>query len=285
MKLNIAYAFLASLATLALGSCSEGKYWNEPDNYGSEVAFTKPAVEIKVGSGEEAPSSYVVTLNRTNSDAAQTVDVNFTTSDPDVLSGEPTVTFEAGKNTADYVINIGSLVPGLTYTATISVENPEDSFVHVDSQNLSFSFSISSELTWTSAGTAQVTSLSWVDGETGTVAVEEGNWPVAGQRLFRLIDVYHVLEPDYAEAGTELRFLTDDAGNALEMFQAWTYIGETYDGEYCMFGCPAQYGCSFTNSGNDYIMDGVIGTAASLTGSVTPGWYETLEFVWNCPAK
>lgn len=288
MKINIKNFLMAAAAVLVLCSCSEGKYWTEPADKGDVVAFAKPAATVSVSPTGQAPSSYTVTLYRSQTASEQTVNVEFTPSESaaDVLSGASSVTFKAGENTADYVISIGSLIPGMNYSAKLSVTNPENALTHVNSQNLSFTFSISQALSWTAAGEAAVQSSNWVGNETPmNVKVEEGNWPIAGQRLFRLIDVYYVLEPEYAEQGTELRFFTDDDGNALELFQAWTYMGEMYDDEYCFFGCPAQYGGQFISEGNEYLMQGVIGTAASLTGDVAPGWYENLYFVWDCPAK
>lgn len=279
---------MAAAAVLVLGSCSEGQYWTEPADKGDVVAFAKPAATVAVSPTGQAPASYTVTLYRSQAAGEQTVNVDFTPSKSaeGVLSGASSVTFKAGENTADYVISIGSLIPGMNYSAKLSVTIPESALTHVNTQNLSFTFSISQALSWTPAGEAAVQSTNWVgNADPMNVKIEEGNWPIAGQRLFRMIDVYYTLEPQYAEKGTELRFFTDDAGNALELFQNWSYIGEQGDGEYYFFGCPAQYGGQFISQGNEYLMQGVIGTAASLTGAVTPGWYENIYFVWDCPAK
>lgn len=281
-----AYAILATIAALTLGSCSEGKYWNEPDNMGEVVAFTKSTVQLSVAADAEAPESYDVVLYRSQADKELTVPVTFATDYPDVIKGSgESVTFEAGHNTAVYTIHIGALTPGVPFSATLEVSNPEDSFIHVDQDNLTFSFSITQALSWKSAGTARLSSSTWVEGVTATVNIEEGNWPVAGQRLFRIVDPYYSLEPDVATKGGELRFFTDDAGVALGMFQAWTFMNEENDGEYYFFGCPAAYGGSFTSEGNNYVMNGVIGYSDSENGPVSPGWYETLSFVWQCPAK
>ena len=287
MNTKLAYASLAIVAALSLGSCTEGQYWNDPESKGQAVAFAKPAVDISVPADGKAPATYEVTLSRTSSEKALTIPVKFATEQPDVLSAPDEVTFEAGKSTATYVIKIGSLMPGLQYSATVTPE-VEEGFTHVDSKNQSFSFNISQLLIWKSAGTASVTSTTWVENVTADVAVEEGNWPVAGQRLFRLVDTYLALEPAEVgvEKGADIRFLTDDSGKALDMFQAWSYIGENDSTNgYYFFGCPAAYGGSFTSEGNKYVMAGVIGYSASLDGAVTPGWYEDLIFVWDCPAK
>lgn len=284
MKIKIVYAFMATLSLLSLGSCKEGRYWDEPADMGEFVAFAKPSVAINVAPTDNAPDSYEVTLSRSKAAGEQTVNVEMTTDYPEVFSGDKTVTFKAGESTATYVIHIATpITPGVSYSVKLAVSNPEDSFVHVDSNNLSFQLSLSQSLKWTSAGEATVTSLSWVEGVSGKVAVEEGNWPVAGERLFRLVDVYFTLEPDYAVSGTNIPFIVDDSGKAVRMFQAWSAMGETNDGDALYFGCPAAYGGSFTNEGNIYTMDGVVGYQDG--DGVSPGWYETLVFEYDMPAK
>ena len=283
---KISYAIMASVAILTLGSCSEGQYWNEPADKGNVVAFTKPAVNLSIAADATAPSSYEVTINRSQSQSEQTVDVTFETKDTKVLSGPSSVTFKAGENTATYVITIGEIIPGVNYAATLSVKNPEDALTHVAADNLKFNFNLTQQLTWTAAGTASVTETLFSQGAFSVdMQVEEGNWPVAGQRLFRISNLYHNFFPEDMESGTELRFYTDDEGNALSMYQPWSYIGYVEDGEYFFFGCPAAYGGSFTNEGNVYIMNGVAGTAGTLTGEVSPAYYDTIAFQWDCPAK
>lgn len=286
MKLNIKSAFVAAAALFSLASCSEGQYWTEPADKGQVIAFAKPAATVSVGASGTAPESYTVTVYRSQTAGDLEVPVTFTSNNTEVLNGPASVSFKNGENTADYTISIGSLIPGMSYTAKLGVNIPDGTITHPATTNLSFTFSISQALSWTEAGEASLQSTNWVGNEEPvTVKVEEGNWPVAGERLFRLIDVYYVLEPEYAESGTEIRFYTDDAGNALRMANEWSYMGEVNDGEYCFFGCPAAYGGQFISEGNEYLMQGVVGTAASLTGEVSPGWYENLYFTWNCPAK
>ncbi|MDE5872119.1 MAG: hypothetical protein K2H22_09280, partial [Muribaculaceae bacterium] len=265
MKINIKSTFAAAVAVLSLASCSEGQYWTEPADKGQVIAFVKPAATISVGATATAPESYTVTLYRSQTAGDLEVPVTFS-NDTTIFTAPSSVTFKNGENSAEYTFSIGSLIPGMTYTTKLGVKVPEGTITHPDSRNLSFTFTISQALTWTAAGEAGVISTGWVGNEEPVnVKVEEGNWPVAGERLFRLVDVYYTLEPEYAEPGTELRFYTDDAGNALRMASAWSYMGEMNDGEYCFFGCPAQYGCQFISDGNEYLMQGVVGTSASLT--------------------
>lgn len=277
---------MAATALVVLASCSEGQYWTEPDNLGEVVVFAKPAVQVSVDPSETAPTSYTVTVNRSNSNGELTVPVTLTTADSDVLSGPSSVTFANGSYSADYVISIGTITPGVTYSASLAVTQPsDDTLLDPDSQNLKFSFSITQELVWTKVGTTVVTSVDWAYGDSGEVVIEEGSWPVEGERLFRLLDVYYAIEPDYAVEGTELRFFTDNDGNALRMAEDWSNIGEYSTGYgYWWFGCPAKYGCSFYNDGNNYVMYGVLGYGEDAS-DVTAYDYETLTFEWNCPAK
>lgn len=288
MNIKTAYALMATTAILALSSlssCKEGKYWDEPGDPGQVVGFAKPAATVTVDADAKAPETYDVTISRSKTVGDLTVDVTLTSDNGDVFTGEKTVTFKDGEPRAVYTIHIGDIMPGVQYAVKLSVPEQKGSLTHVDPNNLTFTLNLSQNLKWTDAGTATVTSLNWVENVTGEVKVEEGNWPVAGQRLFRLIDVYEVLEPDVAEPGADIRFLTDNDGRAIDMFTAWSYMGENSDGEYYFFGCPAEYGGSFTNEGNNYVMTGIVGTSDSLTGEVEPGWYETLTFTWACPTR
>lgn len=285
MKINIKSTFAAAVAVLSIASCSEGQYWTEPADKGQVIAFVKPAETITVAPTGTAPDSYTVTVYRSQTAGDLEVPVSFS-NDTTIFNAPSSVTFKNGENSAKYTFSIGSLIPGMTYATKIGVKVPEGTITHPDSRNLTFTFTISQALIWTAAGEAAIMSTNWVGNEEPVnVKVEEGNWPIAGERLFRLVDVYYTLEPEYAEPGTELRFYTDDAGNALRMGSEWSYMGETNDGEYYFFGCPAQYGGQFVSEGNEYLMQGVVGTAASLTGAVSPGWYENLYFIWDCPAK
>lgn len=289
MKTNISYAILAATAILTLGSCSEGQYWTEPADKGAVVAFAKPALSMSVPAKETAPDSYEVTLYRSQTNGDATVNVTFTTATPDVLKGNGTsVTFANGENTAKYIISIGDLMPGVNYSASLAVEQPKDILTQVDPSNLKFSFQISQQQSWTPAGKAGVLESTIIGNESPVeMQVEEGNWPIAGQRLFRITNLYYNLypNPDVFEEGTEIRFFTDDQGKALNLFSAWSYTGYIEDGEYFYFGCPAAYGSTFTNEGNVYVMNGILGTAASKGGEVSAAYYETITFEWACPAK
>lgn len=285
MKLHKIAASLFVLAAVAFSSCSEGQYWEEPGDTGSYCAFPKPATTLSIPAADTMPTSYDVTVTRNNAGAEASFPITFKSSSP-LLSGPSSVTFAPGQTQATYTISIASgAKAGVTYSATLEINNGEDPTVTVPAANLKYTFTISQVLVlnWQPAGTAATISESWV-GNTDTVniPVEEAvNWPVDGQRRMRLVSPYWYLEPEYADEGANIEFFVDSDYNALSMYATYQYIGETSDGDYYFFGCPANYGGSFTNQGNVYIMDGVMGYAASPTGSPAAGWYETLVFEWT----
>lgn len=287
MKLkNIKLSF-AALATLMLASCSEGQYWDGPSDPGAVYAFPKPTETVSIPADASVPSTYEVTMMRNTSAGAVTVPVTFTSNSP-LLTGDSSVSFADGSKEAKYVINIaGGVKAGLTYTATVQLAAPENSIVDVDPSNLTYTLNLSQVLVlqWTANGEAYTYS-GWAGNETPVaIPVDEAtNWPIEGQRLMRLVSPYWFLEPDYCEEGYNIQFYLDADGNADGMYQTYTYIGESSDGEYYFFGCPASYGSSFYNEGNIYVMDGIMGYASSPTaaaGAVSAGWYETIQFQWT----
>lgn len=288
MKLNNIKLSFAALAALALASCSEGQYWDGPSDPGAVYAFPKPAETVSVEADASMPTSYEVTVMRNTSAGAVTVPVTFSSTSP-LLTGESSVSFADGQNKASYYINIASGVKaGVTYSATLTLTKPENSIVEVDSQNLTFTLNISQVLVlkWVDNGEAYTYSSTWVGNDTPiAIPVQEAtNWPVDGQRLMRLVSPYWYLEPEYCDEGYSIQFYLDAEGNAAGMYQTYTYIGEYSDGDYYFFGCPANYGSSFYNQGDIYVMDGIMGYASSPTasaGAVTAGWYETLQFQWT----
>ena len=151
MKFNIKNAFMAAAAVLVLGSCSEGKYWNEPADKGQVIAFVKPAESITLAATDNM-DSFTLKVNRSQAGGDLDVPVTFTTKAAGVLSGPASVSFKSGEYVADYTISIGDLVPGESYTATIEVPVPEGTITVPDARNLKYTFSITKTLSWTSLG-------------------------------------------------------------------------------------------------------------------------------------
>lgn len=278
------YKFAATAALLAAvtTSCSEGQYWDEPGNVPTVCAFPKTAATLNIPASDPIPSSYDVTITRNNAGGSVTVPVTFTSSSP-LLSGPASITFSDGATSAAYTISIADgAKAGLTYSATISLEANEE--MQLPDANRTFTFNLSKVLVldWQPAGTAHTYS-DWAGNEAPVaIPVEEAvNWPIDGERRMRLISPYWYLEPAYAEEGHNIEFLLTTEGNAKAMYQAWQYMGEINEGDYLFFGCPANYGGYFRNQGDVFVMNGIVGYAASMTGSVSPGWDETMQFQWT----
>lgn len=283
------YKFAASLALLAavLTSCSEGKYWDDVDVAVSYCSFPKSAVTVSVPATEAIPSTVDITVTRNSNQGEETFPVSFKSSSP-LITGPASVTFPAGQSETSYTLSLApGLKAGINYTASLALTKPEGCVVTLPDANMACNFTISKVLVldWQPAGKALLQSLNWVEGVSVEVPVQEAvNYPADDRRLIRLESPYWYLEPDYAEQGANIQFFVDPDGNALGMYSTFQYIGE-YDSDngYFYFGCPSNYGGSFTNKGDVYTMAGVIGTAAKLNAAakdVEAGWYETLQFKW-----
>lgn len=149
MKVLKSYVALAAGALVALSSCSEGQYWNEPSDKGQVIAFPKPTASIQLQPTQSAPDSYTVTISRTDNRGALDVQIVNKSSNPDVLTGPSSVSFADGSYTADYVISIGDIEPGVVYADTISVVQPEtNSIIHPDAKNMQFIFNLTQVLSW-----------------------------------------------------------------------------------------------------------------------------------------
>lgn len=271
---------------MALVSCSEGQYWDEAstEDLGNAVAFQKSAETVSIEADGTFPSVYYVTVGRSNAANALTVPVTFE-SESTLLSGPESVTFEAGSLSAEYPISIGSgAKAGLNYSCTLTL-SPDDTILQANENNLTFTFKISQVLVlkWESRGVASAMS-SWAGNEDLIdIPVEEAtNYPVDGMRLMRLVSPYWLLEPQYAVEGYNIEYFLDGDGNALSMAADWQFIGETDDSYgYFFFGCPAAYGSYFMNQESIFVMSGIMGYSGSLSGQVTAGWYETIQFIWS----
>lgn len=292
---NIALSAL-SLSLLAMTtSCKEGKYWDSPKSYGEAYAFAKPTLVVEIPADDDMPSSYTVSVTRASADEEKTIDVEFTTK-TDCLSGPSTVTFEKGKLSADYVVSIDpSLVEaGLNYSATIKLNEPEESIVKVDEANQSLAFTIRHELIliWEDAGIAKTTS-SWAENTTPVdipvqVAV---NYPDSKLALYRLVSPYWYLEPEIAEEGYNIEFLCNkgSAYRANSLPYTWQAMGEKDVDETgapinLFIGMPKDSDTSFKSSKTRYSMKVAIGfseypdpTDEEVTVSDVT---ETLSFTW-----
>lgn len=198
-------ASIAVLASLALASCSEGKYWDEPSQTTEYFAFPKAAATVTL-SGSETISSYEVAVGRGTSGAAQSVNVTVKSSDESVISGPATVDFAAGQSIATYVLNVNSsaMQPGVKYTATVSLPGNGETGteVSINSANKTFSLTLDKALVWKKLGWVLYTD-DWMTGMYGLpecptyyVEIEQAE----GFQRYRLVNAYGANYP-YNDAG------------------------------------------------------------------------------------
>ncbi|MDE6835814.1 MAG: hypothetical protein K2J23_06250 [Muribaculaceae bacterium] len=287
MKFN--KIILGSLLMLAgaMTSCTSGQYWDEPGESATVYAFPKPTLTLNVDADDAFPETVEVTINRSNAGAKETVPVVFTPSKASagILTGADEVTFEAGSRTATYVINISKDADvNVAYSATVQVEEPEDALIDVTADNQKYTLNFRRVLTlkWADAGEALCIS-DWVENEEPiAVPVQVAtNWPVAGQKVVRLCSPYHVMEPQYANEEGNIDFIVDDDNNVVGLYSSWQYIGEKYDGEYMWLGI-GYTGCTFTNEGNVYTINGVFATSEKNPyTALSLLTFETLTWQWN----
>lgn len=172
MKLTKIYASIAVLASLAMASCSEGKYWDSPSNPGEVYAFAKPAETVTLGGTDEVPATFDVVVGRNNKGASVTVPVTFA-ANSNSMTGASEVTFEAGSATAVYKINIApDLQIGTTYTATVTLPQPTDSLTVAKAENRTFTLNVSKNYIWSSIGKGKFFDAWVMDNATEEYTVE-----------------------------------------------------------------------------------------------------------------
>lgn len=282
MKFNI---LTIAAASLLMASCSEGRYWSEPEHVSNVYAFAKPAVNLSIAATEEFPTSYEVTVSRNNSGAEVTIPVTFASNTP-LITGENSLTFPAGSSETKYVFHLASgMKAGVSYKAAVTLAaDSTGMLVNLPEDNLGFSFNLSKVLVlqWADRGVAKTVSQ-WAGNETAIdIPIQEAlNYPDESVRLMRLVSPYWYLEPEYADKGYDLMFFLDKEGNAKSMYQNWTYIGEEEQGEYIFFGCPASVGGYFINEKDYFYMNGFMASGSSPSTPEKIGWYETIMFQWT----
>ncbi|MDE7408204.1 MAG: hypothetical protein K2M76_07270 [Muribaculaceae bacterium] len=278
-----------SVAALASAACSDGGYWEESLPQGEVYAFPKTSVSLELEATDQIPTSYDIEVLRNNAGQAATVAVN-PKFDGAVLSGADSVTFEAGKNVAIYTVTIDASKGwqiGAAYKVSLTLDN--DKYTVAEKNNAAFTFSIKQDYTWLAAGQAKVQS-GWVDGLAGKYDVEverAKEYNTDGNKLYRMVSPYYVMEPDYAEEGAHLQFVLTSANDPVWITPAFQYIGES-DDSYGNFYFTLQqaYGSTFTRDGSVYTLEGLIsydggtgGASQSLYG------YETIKFDYTAPTE
>lgn len=292
MKHKILNAALGSVLLL-LGACSEGQYWEEPGDYGTTPVFPKPSQTMVFSVDDEIPTTMSVTVARATAGPAATVPVEIVANDASasVLSGPAEVTFEAGSSTAEYVISINpeNMSLGTNYSIKLNLGQPENAPVKYPAGNYSYTFTLMQDYKWVSAGTAKCLSLLVGNLETEQtidVQVQEAEgYDQEGQRLFRLVSPYYVMGLEKAQEGYNIRFITTDSGDALELGARWQEIGKkTEDNGNYYIG--TGYGdCGFFSEDGEYLIYGVIAYDVPGEDGLYFDSYEYFDFFWTCPAQ
>lgn len=111
----------ASIIAIAmLSSCSDKGYWDEaPLEEGYSFQSSQYSETLGPGANE-----IVIPIDRTNNTGAQTVNITFTPGKncPADITVPSQVTFAAGSNVANIVINIANAVPPYTYSGTLEFD-------------------------------------------------------------------------------------------------------------------------------------------------------------------
>lgn len=288
MKLN-KICYLAVGLVLAMTSCKEGQYWDAASNPDTVYAFPKAAATISLLPADEVPSTYTVMITRNIAGPAVTLPVTFTTNS-ELLSGADEIVFEAGKLSALYTINIENDIEiGDKHTVTITLEEQEadasKTEVILPEANHKFTFTIGKDYTWQTVGEAYCMSSFAGNEEPAKVPFQQAKeYTTDGNKLIRLLSPYYAMDPDYSEEGANIQFILGADNSAVAYYPAWQYTGESDSNGYYFLGAPEAYGCSFTNDGDVYTLDGIEATAASPNGgSLSLAYYDTFMFqlVWN----
>ncbi len=294
MKLNKIAMSFALIAGMTLVSCSEGKYWDEVSPEVDAYGFAKTAETVRIPAADEFPTSYTIQLRRSSKGPEVTIPVThkFSATEGktnDLMSGPETVTFPAGSMVAEYTISIApGGDAGISYTDVISIKAPEDASIEEDATALQFTFTLYHELNWVNAGTAKLAGTGiFVTDEDEVVDVQVQvavNWPKKNEKLCRLVDPFHALDPEAVPAGHNIEFYLDDYNEPLKnvALQFTGYIEEEIG--YLFFGTPSTLGGRFYSKDNLFTMRGALAASSTENAEdVDPdqAWNQTLKFTWD----
>lgn len=139
--------YVAMIAMIAaFTACSEDGYWDaytEPKTATADGGVYSFAQAKSVNSLDATDSCVVLMINRSRAGAAVTLPITAEVSDEKLICPD-SITFEAGKASAEYVIRFSDLVIGESYTASIALP---DSLTSV-SGNTACAVSISLNYNW-----------------------------------------------------------------------------------------------------------------------------------------
>lgn len=152
------------IAVASLMSCSDKGYWDEaPLEVGYSFQSSQYNETLSPGANE-----IVIPIDRTNNNGEETLAITFTPADgcPSDITVPSQVTFAAGSNTANIVINIANAMPPYTYAGTLGFSG-EPSYAGISALKLNCPVNY----TWSSIGTGKFLDA-WVMGDVEEYSVE-----------------------------------------------------------------------------------------------------------------
>jgi len=225
------------------------------------------------------PSNITVTPNKKSfeltfarKDDSQATTVNLQVIDNKKMFEVPALSFAAGEKTKKIVV--GVKLP-TTESAELTLFIPKDqSYLY---GNDSLTIVVKNDYTWLDAGAVDFTSA-WA-GVTAEIKIQGAK---ENPGLYRLLDVYNVLEPAYApKKGYHLEITLDENYNAVSLPVRFNDIGEpaSTGGWWFLYWNPAQYG-KFYNTGNEYTIEGAW-ASSDAAGTKTLKSLAKESFVWK----
>jgi len=214
--------------------------------------------------------SFEMTFGRKNESQAVTVDLQVI--DKDNMFDVPALSFAAGEKTKKIVV--GVKLP-TTKSSELTVVIPKSQSYLYGSDSITIA--VKNDYTWLDAGAVDFTSA-WA----GTTAEIKIQGAKENPGLYRLLDVYYVLEPAYApKKGYHLEITLDENYNAVSLPVRFNDIGEAAStgGWWFLYWNPAQYG-KFYNTGNEYTIEGAW-ASSDAAGTTTLKSLAKESFVWT----
>lgn len=273
MKLKINnIAILLLIVGFIFSSCKEEEIIETPSpiQEGGVQAFIYDNAPRSYAVTPDKAQSFELTFGRYNESQAATVDLQV--KDNNNKFNVPALSFAAGEKIKK--INISyDLAIGSSSQLTIIIPKEQAYWYGNDS----ITISVKRDYTWLDAG-----AVNFISAWAGTSAEVKMQKAKEGNGLYRLLDVYNILEPDYApKKGYHLQITLDENYNAVSLPVRFNDIGETSStgGWWFLYWNPAQYG-KFYNVGNKYTIEGAW-ASSDAAGTVTLRSLAKEEFIWT----
>ena len=270
MKLAKYILGLALVAgSLALTSCDQE---NEGAIYEPTVQNITFMTEAQSTTTAESSVTIPVAVSRAMTNGTYTANVTMTDASEGMNLKSQQVTFADGEGMAYAYVELPNMVKGTTYTCTLNLSDADKATKNEDfgEQLTSSTITVVCDYNWVSAGTAEVTDLTWYeDPVTATVPVINGE----GSNVYRLVSplyyLYNGLEagPDTSDFQFYLNpdgSISVDEGAGLNWWGYRFYYTSAYP-DYCFIA----------KDGNTYDVNFLLLNGSSL---YTGGEF---LFTWN----